>query len=88
MEGPSQKDNWGPKQQGSAGPVIAIIIIVGMLVIGALYLWGEQTTKQEEIALEIQGVSDELQIIEPGLSAVPLSGPDVEHRNSKAELSP
>ena len=36
--------------EGSAGPVIGIIIILAVIVLGGLYFWGQRTneTAQEE----------------------------------------
>jgi len=42
-----------PAAPKSAGPVVGIIIIIVVLVIGALYFWGDQLNKQTPQTQEI-----------------------------------
>jgi hypothetical protein len=64
-----------PKARGSIGGMIAILIILIAVVVGALYVWGEriskmpQTAEQEIESLDAQGDSTEPADIKADLEA-------------------
>jgi uncharacterized protein HemX len=73
--------------EGSAGPVIGIIIILAVIVLGGLYFWGQRTneTAQEEdnLAAELdeignQSSSDEVTAIEADLQSTDIESLDAE----------
>ena len=39
-----------PKKRGGMGPLIGIFIIVVLLLVGALYFWGQKLSQQETVA--------------------------------------
>ena len=90
-------------EKGSLGPVIGIIIVVGVLVIGGLYFYGAELNEQDnepmtaaEIAasadpaleaLEMQGTSDTVESIEDDLDATDLDELDDELRELEEEFN-
>lgn len=53
METPNNKISNSPKRT-SVGPIIGSAIVVIVLLIGALYIWGQQLNKQERQRKEAQ----------------------------------
>lgn len=73
--------------EGSAGPVIGIIIILAVIVLGGLYFWGQRTNEanleEDNLAAELdqienQSSSDEVSSIEADLQATDIESLDAE----------
>ena len=86
-----------PEHESKVGPIVGIIIVIIVLVIGALYFWGERLNKTEsdssqsisaEVgdpavgALEKQSTSDELSSIEQDLNATAIDGLDADFQQA------
>ncbi|MEK7176967.1 MAG: hypothetical protein AAB719_01595 [Patescibacteria group bacterium] len=75
--------NSGEKN-GGAGPIIAVIIILALVILGALYFWGERNDRDELLnddaleAIEMQSTSDETDSIEADLDATDVDSLDSE----------
>ncbi len=81
----------GEEKNGKTGAMIGILVIIIILVIGALYFWGERLvgTPEEETPTTFQpeeSTSDELAAIEADLSATALEGFDQEINSIDTEL--
>ena len=67
----------------SFGPAAGIIIIIAILIIGALYFWGQRLSNQSNLpssenpSLENVSSSDEVDVIEEDLNAEPLGEEDL-----------
>lgn len=53
VETPNERKSASP-QHTSVGPIIGSAIVVVVLLIGALYIWGQQLNKQEKQRQSIQ----------------------------------
>ena len=85
-----------PKKQ--YGPLIGIIIIVGLLAVGGLYLWGMQLMQSDETMtpqaqsdqvkedLQTYGTSDDLNSIEADLEATSIDNIDSGANEVEGEL--
>ena len=51
-----------PKKKSSIGGVIAIIVILGLIVLGALYAWGERVSKDANLSPEEEQILNELEV--------------------------
>ncbi len=84
----------------SLGPVVGVIVIVGVLILGGFYYWtssveevtitAEEIVAQEDEAvmiLEKQGTSDEVVDIEGDLTVTDLEGLDAELADIEKELT-
>jgi len=78
---PSSVAPQTPKKDSKIGPIAGIVIVVIVLVIGALYFWGQRLNREELLNndpivknLQTQNTSDELSAIEDDLSATALDG--------------
>ena len=74
-----------PKKSGGMGPILGILIIILLLIVGALYLWGEKLSQEDgatqtqtentgyedaaTAALSQQGSSDDLSSIRADLES-------------------
>lgn len=79
------ENNVNPgEKNGGAGPIIAVIIILALVILGALYFWGERKDRDEVIddsaldAIETQSSSDETDSIEADLDATDVDNLDSE----------
>lgn len=90
---PSTQDD----HMGKTGPIIGILIIIAILVIGALYFWGEKLTNapadpanmqtEESVSFQpTESASSEIADIETDLSATALEGLDTELNSINQEL--
>ena len=90
-----------PKRESSIGPIIGIIIVIAVLLVGALYFWGQHLSKvdlqegkpNEQPNEEMSQVppvsdSDELSTIEAELSATAIESFDWVFEEIDGELSP
>ena len=75
-----QNQPLGAEKESRVGPVVGIIIVVIVLVLGALYFWGQKLSNGTGDALtetlNQQGVSDELNAIEADLGATVIESLD------------
>nr|QBM02320.1 hypothetical protein [uncultured archaeon] len=75
-----------PQGESKLGPIIGIIIVVIVLIIGALYFWGEKLNKANDLPqgdtmvnnLKSQQNSDEVSSIEADLKATNLDDIDAD----------
>lgn len=88
MEG-QENQNTNVEPAGSAGPVIATIIILAVIVLGALYFWDQRDAVEEEVnvdatveTIETQNESDETSSIEADLEATEVESLDAEFNAS------
>ena len=79
------ENNLNPREKnGGAGPIIAVIIILALVILGALYFWGERKDRDELLsddtleAIEMQSDSDETNSIEADLDATDVDNLDSE----------
>ncbi len=81
--------NINRDSEGSAGPMIGVIIILAVIVLGGLYFWGQRTdrggdalnddvTAAELEEIESQSSSDEVSSIEADLEATDIESLDAE----------
>lgn len=80
-------------ENGKTGAIIGILVIVIILVIGALYFWGQrlvETPNTEETSPTVfqptESTSTEITDIESDLGATVLEGLDTDLENINAEL--
>jgi len=80
MNPTEQNPSLGSEKSSRVGPVIGIVIVVIVLVLGALYFWGQKlsngTGDAMTDALNEQGSSDELDAIEADLGATVIESLD------------
>lgn len=63
-----------PNNENSAGPIIATIIILGVIVLGGLYFWGNRgnqtasSSDEATAAIQSQSSSDDLNSIQNDLN--------------------
>ena len=79
-----EQNNLGPSEKnGSAGPVIAVIIILALALLGGLYFWkergGSNMASDEAVeSIEKQSDSDDAASIEADLDATDVDNLDSE----------
>lgn len=64
---------------GSTGSVVATIVILAVLIVGAVYFWGQRTEMSEQEALDsinAQNQSDDTASIEADLDATDVDSVD------------
>lgn len=78
-------NNLNPgEKNGSAGPIIAVIIILALVILGGLYFWGERKDRGETInndaleAINTQSELDDATSIEADLDATNVDNLDSE----------
>jgi hypothetical protein len=88
MEG-QENQTTNIESGGSAGPVVATIIILAVIVLGALYFWDQRDAVEEEVnvdatveTIETQDESDETSSIEADLEATDVESLDAEFNAS------
>jgi len=90
-----ENNNQQNSSEKKYGPLLGIVIIVGLLVIGGLYLAGMEFTDRSNIEesdpqteqLKTQGSSDELEAIEADLEATDTSSLDAGSAELEGELT-
>jgi len=84
------------EKDGKTGATIGVLVIIIILVIGALYLWGERLVGTypetpgagtSEVFQPTESASSEVADIEADLSATNLEGLDADLENINKELS-
>ena len=72
----------GPEKSGAAGPIIAVVVILAVVLVGALYFWGQRTQdavmEQNVESIEEQSASDETSSIEADLNSTDVDNIDAE----------
>ena len=88
MEG-EENQNINVEPASSAGPIIATIIILAVIVLGALYFWSQRDAADGEVnidatveTIETQDESDETSSIEADLEATDVDSLDGEFNAS------
>ena len=73
--------------EGSAGPIIGIIIILAVIILGGFYFWSQRDTRGSDLEdtdtarigdIQLKSNSDELQSIEADLNATEIDNLDAE----------
>jgi uncharacterized protein HemX len=72
-----------PQKNGSTGTVVAAVVILAILVVGALYFWKERSyqapdTDQSVESITTQGTSDDTASIEADLESTDVDNLDAE----------
>lgn len=84
MDGEQNSQN--PSEKSGAGPIIAVIIILALVILGVLYFWGERdgrlNTDSAIESIEKQSDSDDAASIEADLNST-----DVENLDSEINAS-
>ena len=99
-QGEQPMEQGGGEVKKPMGPIIGVAIIVIVLILGGLYFWSTQLSKEEMTAEEItaqedpalielqkQSDSDEIADIEADLDATDLEGLDAELEQIEQELT-
>jgi hypothetical protein len=85
MEGEQNNVNVsGEKNGSSAGPIIAVIVILAIIILGGLYFWGERSSDEATIenpsvdSINTQSEDDDTSSIEADLDATQIENVDAE----------
>ena len=74
----------GGESGGSAGPIIGIIVILGIVILGGLYFWGQRgddaatTESTQTDSIDAQSTSDDTSSIEADLDSTDIDNLDAE----------
>ena len=83
---PGMGSDMGGAKSSSAGPVIGVVIILAIIILGALYFWGQRgapedtTLESDETtqSIDSQSSSDDLNSIEADLDSTDIENLDAE----------
>lgn len=83
MEPEQNNVDMGQEKKGSAGPMIGVIVVLVIIILGALYFWGQNDDSDVMIdetldTITTQSESDETASIEADLNATDVEGVDSE----------
>lgn len=75
--------DMGVEPKGSAGPVVGIIVILVIIILGALYFWGQRgdgtnLTDEQLNVINTQNTTDDTASIEADLNATDIESVDAQ----------